>query len=109
MSSAAPIEERREAVHEYFSLSYANFAVYPRSLLQSMPDEWQTRFVALMDEYDAHWSWLPDEFQPSSYRVQPTEGGRLVSWRRFRLPHYSRGRARVAKDGTVTRESSRGR
>lgn len=95
-------------VHDYFDLTYANFAVYPRSLLQSMPEGWQMRFVALMDEYEEHWSRLPDEFQPSSYRVQPIEGGKLVRWQRFRLPHYSRGRCRVARDGTVTGESFRG-
>lgn len=42
----------QELVHAYFSLSYANYHVLPRTLLQSMPDDWQARFVALMDELD---------------------------------------------------------
>lgn len=103
MSKGAIVLDR-ELVHGWFSLSYANFAVFPRSLLQSMPNEWQEKFVALMGEYDDHWRDLPDGFLPRGYRVQPTEGGKLASWSRFRLPHYSRGRARVAQDGTVTGE-----
>lgn len=37
-------------IHTYFGLSYANYLVLPRTLLQSMPQEWQARFVALVDE-----------------------------------------------------------
>ncbi|TDD97618.1 hypothetical protein [Actinomadura rubrisoli] len=40
----------RDAVHAWFSLSYSNYAVLPRTLLQSMPDEWQKRFVELLEE-----------------------------------------------------------
>lgn len=39
-----------EDVHTYFGLSYANYLVLPRTLLQSMPQEWQARFVTLVDE-----------------------------------------------------------
>lgn len=91
----------------YFSLSYANFAVFPRSLLQSMPQEWQERFYDLMIEYDEHWLGLPDGFTPRSYRVQPTEGGKLKPWRDYRLPHYNRTRTRVTPDGVVTGEGFR--
>jgi hypothetical protein len=37
-------------VHTWFSLSYANYLVVPRSVLQSMPEDWQHRFTALMGE-----------------------------------------------------------
>ena len=93
-----------EAVHGWFGLSYANYAVLPRTLLQSMPEDWQCQFVALMDVFDTTWANLPDGFLPRGYRVQPTVGGKLVSWNEFRLPHYSRGRARVQSDGTITGE-----
>lgn len=43
-------------VHTWFSLSYSNYAVLPRTLLQSMPDEWQERFVALIDELSTAYS-----------------------------------------------------
>lgn len=40
----------RETIHRWFGLSYANYLVLPRSVLQSMPDEWQHRFVAALEE-----------------------------------------------------------
>ena len=39
-----------EAVHGWFGLTYANYLVLPRTLLQSMPDEWQNRMVACLEE-----------------------------------------------------------
>lgn len=39
-----------EAIDLWFSLSYANYLVLPRSLLQSMPDEWQERFVTCLEQ-----------------------------------------------------------
>lgn len=40
-------------IHEWFGLSYSNYLVLPRTLLQSMPTEWQERFVACLDEIEA--------------------------------------------------------
>lgn len=99
-----PAEVEHEAIHGYFDLTYASWLVLPRTLLQSMPDEWQAAFVALLREYDRHWADLPDGFLPKGTRVQPTEDGRLVPWDSVRLPHYSRGRCRVTRDGTITGE-----
>lgn len=45
-------------VHGYFGLSYANYFVAPRSLLQSMPMAWQHRFTALLAEYEKAFSHL---------------------------------------------------
>lgn len=39
-----------EDVHLWFGLSYSNYAVLPRTLLQAMPGSWQRRFVGLLDE-----------------------------------------------------------
>jgi|SRR5580704_3077701 hypothetical protein len=50
-------------VHLWFSLSYANFLVWHRSHMQSMPLEWQQRFVDLAEELDA------------AYRDQPAAPG----------------------------------
>ncbi|WP_030186594.1 hypothetical protein, partial [Streptomyces capuensis] len=54
-----PMRWRREddsldldAIHKHFGLSYANYLVLPRTLLQSMPDAWQNAFVKLLDEMD---------------------------------------------------------
>jgi hypothetical protein len=49
-----------EAIHLWFGLTYANYLVVPRSVLQSMPDEWQARFVGClreMDEAFGHLDW----------------------------------------------------
>jgi hypothetical protein len=42
-------EVERDAIHKHFGLSYASYLVLSRTLLQSMPDLWQTEFVALLD------------------------------------------------------------
>jgi hypothetical protein len=51
MSEQVPVEER-EAIHSWFGLSYCNYLVLHRTILQSMPDEWQERFVACLHELD---------------------------------------------------------
>lgn len=53
-------------IHTYFGLSYANYLVRPRALLQSMPEGWQQQFVALLRQMDGHFAdvGLPD------YRVE---------------------------------------
>lgn len=57
-----------EPVHEWFGLSYANYAVQPRTLLQSMPVEWQRRWVELMTEYSDAFAHIE---QAPGYNVQP--------------------------------------
>jgi len=37
-------------IHAWFGLTYASYLTLPRSVLQSMPIEWQEQFVALLDE-----------------------------------------------------------
>ena len=44
------VNVKQDAVNGWFGLSYANYLTVPRVLLEEMPDEWQNRFVALMDE-----------------------------------------------------------
>jgi hypothetical protein len=39
-------------IHAWFGLSYASYLVIPRTLLQSMPGEWQLAFVALLEDLD---------------------------------------------------------
>jgi hypothetical protein len=39
-------------IHEYFGLTYANYLVRPRALLQSMPATWQGRFAGCLRELD---------------------------------------------------------
>ncbi|MFD8777579.1 hypothetical protein [Streptomyces sp. NPDC059916] len=55
-----------EAIHKHFGLSYANYLVLPRTLLQSMPDEWQAQFVALLEKLDVSFHHVP---QADAYEV----------------------------------------
>lgn len=57
-----------EAVHTMFSLSYANYLVLHRTLLQSMPDAWQEKFVALLNEYDQAFAHVE---RPDAFDVTP--------------------------------------
>ncbi|MFF3547116.1 hypothetical protein ACFYXD_35425 [Streptomyces platensis] len=54
-------------VHMHFGLSYANYLVLPRTLMQSMPIEWQERMVACLDELDAAFQHVE---QAEVYKVQ---------------------------------------
>jgi len=56
-----PVPPRAEAIHNHFGLSYAQYLVLPRTALQSMPDEWQSQFVKLLEELDATFAYLPHE------------------------------------------------
>ena len=40
---------KESPIHWYFGLSYANYLVLPRSVLQSMPIKWQEDFVKLLE------------------------------------------------------------
>lgn len=58
----------------YFGLSYAYFLVLPRSLLQSMPPEWQDKFFNLCEEMLKEFPSYPHE----NYHVSARgEYGRL--------------------------------
>jgi len=43
-------EEFKQDIHGWFGLSYCSYLVLPRSVLQSMPEEWQHKFVSLLEE-----------------------------------------------------------
>lgn len=54
-------------VHDWFGLSYSNYLVLPRTLMQSMPTEWQQHMVACLNELQDAYSHLP---QPGVYKVE---------------------------------------
>lgn len=39
-------------IDEWFGLTYSNYLVIPRLMLESMPLEWQEKFVELLNEAD---------------------------------------------------------
>ncbi|MFI0929683.1 hypothetical protein ACH4TP_38030 [Streptomyces sp. NPDC021012] len=57
-------------IHTYFGLSYANYLVIPRTLLQSMPEEWQEQFTTLLTELDETFEGVP---RAEAYIVQAAE------------------------------------
>lgn len=40
----------QDDVHHFFGLSYSNYLALPRSIMQSMPAEWQHKFAELIEE-----------------------------------------------------------
>lgn len=62
--------EKEEPVNEMFGLTYASYYVVPRVVLQSMPVEWQKKFVALVKEMNSR---IPWEVAESEYHVVMTE------------------------------------
>lgn len=60
--------EPKRDVHTHFGLSYANYLVLPRTLLQSMPAEWQDQFVVLLDQLGTAFQHVP---QAEAYDVIP--------------------------------------
>lgn len=62
-------------VWDAFGLTRAAYLVVPRRTLQSMPLDWQQRFVALMNEAHAH---LPADAFPE-YTVRRQDNGKFVA------------------------------
>lgn len=85
-----PIIEN-EPIHEYFSLTYANYLVIPRLVLQSMPDDWQEKFVELLDQIPET---IDEVIEPAGgYDVHARdEEGRFIE---DPLSNYERGRRRL--------------
>jgi hypothetical protein len=73
------------SIHAAFGLTYANYLVLPRAVLQSMPLEWQDKFVKLLREANAacQRAGIPTAH---AYRVQMVAAnGRYVA---DEVPHY---------------------
>lgn len=95
-------------VHAYFGLSYAQYLVVPRSVLQSMPMDWQYKFIKLMEEMDdTNWrEMLPKD---AMYKVELRDYGYEhdeesecdeFTWKeqvRDPLGNYDRGRRNIFK------------
>ncbi len=56
---AVAIDQR--TIHDWFELTYAQYLTIPRSVLQSMPLDWQVKFVELLDELDEQMDWRPND------------------------------------------------
>ena len=79
-----------EPIHLWFGLTYSNYLVLPRSILQSMPQPWQARFCELLSDAQeafGHLDW------PTYDVCTRGDGGR---YKRDPIPHYNRGRTRLS-------------
>jgi hypothetical protein len=67
VSGSSNCYDESEPIHHFFALSYAQYLTIPRSALQSMPIEWQRRFVQCLSELGDAIDWRP---QHGIYRVR---------------------------------------
>ena len=75
----------RDALWQMFGLSYASWLVMPRALMHEMPDEWQAKMAALMQEYSDQYPNVPD----LSYTVTIKQDGKFApmpDWVAYRHP-----------------------
>ncbi len=86
-------------VHPWFGLSYAAYAVQPRVMLQSMPGDWQDRFVALMEEAEAMGYSFPLKGTTYAVNLRHDETGRYIY---DRDRDYRHRRAERRPDGVST-------
>lgn len=79
-----------EPIHLWFNLTYSSYLVLHRTMLQSMPQEWQARFVRCLGELeDALGHHAPDD----DFKVE------LESGATDDLADYERGRRRLEPRG----------
>lgn len=86
-----------EAIHGYFELSYAQYLTLPRTALQSMPEEWQTRFVACLREFDKSFDWRPHGGNRFWVQMRSAVGKFLKLETHDPFMDYKRGRRRVLR------------
>jgi hypothetical protein len=86
---------RKDLIHEYFGLTYSNYLVLPRLVLQSMPDEWQQEFVKMLYQIP---ELLGTEWEPErGYRVLALDSIKKVQ--KDPYSNYERGRRKLAMKG----------
>lgn len=68
--SAPEMSPTSSHVHEWFELTYSNYLVLPRVLMQSMPVEWQARMVTCLRQLDQAFDHVE---KAPSYKVEPVE------------------------------------
>ena len=89
-----------EPIHGYFGLSYANYLVLPRSVLQSMPIDWQEKFVELLKLIPET---IDEKFEPErgySVRAKLYKG-----YGKDPYSNYERGRRRLRVKSPTEQEN----
>lgn len=76
-------------IHDWFGLSYSSYLVMPRTMLQSMPDEWQEKFVEMIEQCNL--LELPKDYT-NDYRVTMIKDKKFY---KDPLRNYERGRRKL--------------
>ena len=77
----------------WFELSRASWLTVPRVLLHEMPDEWQDKMAALLEEYEQTFTNWPDGI---GTRVQITDGGKLTRCHNWLLDYRHPSQGKIA-------------
>lgn len=88
-------EVEHEAIHNWFELSYAQYLTLPRTALQSMPDEWQARFVECLRELDRSFDWRPHDDNHYWVQMRGRNGWYVSLEAHDPFMDYKRGRRRI--------------
>ncbi len=72
-----------ERLWAWFGLSRASWIVIPRSVAHEMPDDWQMKFAALLEEYDEAIRDQPEDLEDVTPYVVCRLGKRFAKW-----PHW---------------------
>ncbi len=78
------------AIHGWFELTYTSYLILPRTALQSMPLEWQDRFVQCPEEMENKFKRIPE--RGTYYAQLKDDNGRFLH---DPLANYERGRRRI--------------
>lgn len=89
-----------DPIHEWFNLTYASYLTIPRSVLQSMPTEWQERLVSLLEEMSAKCAEYDIDLPATTVAVRDARGRFMHDW----LTDYQRGRRDIFAETETARK-----
>lgn len=81
----------KDALHLWWELSYAQYLTIPRSVMQSMPDKWQSKMASLLNELDETIDWRPKNDTCYYVSLRDQLGFEIGD----SLRDYARGRRRI--------------
>jgi hypothetical protein len=82
----------------WFSMSYASWLTIPRVMMHEMPDEWQYKMGALMEEWDDTW----DSSELPSPSVSAKKDGKYTRWPEWVLNYRRPNTAMIRRVMTKT-------
>ena len=78
---------------DWFSLSYASFLTLPRAMMHEMPEEWQWKMAALLEEWDKTW----DSNELPEPSVTAKKDGKFTKWPDWLLNYRHPNKAEINK------------